>query len=118
MGDGGPEPYRLWWTLLQVGGIKARVLDGGLAAWKRAGEALAAGPGSARETGEVTLSGAPQQNLMFSQLQALQGQHSALQLLDTRSADEFTGQEQNKKAQRAGRIPRAKHLLWTEALKP
>src|SRR5205823_9586749 len=26
-GDGGPEPYRLWWTLIAVARYSARVLD-------------------------------------------------------------------------------------------
>ena len=35
--DGGPEPYRLWWTLKMVLGFETRLLDGGLQAWKAAG---------------------------------------------------------------------------------
>src|SRR5262249_3279987 len=42
-GDGGPEPYRFWWTLASVAGYDSRVLDGGLQSWKRAGFVLAAG---------------------------------------------------------------------------
>jgi sterol desaturase/sphingolipid hydroxylase (fatty acid hydroxylase superfamily)/rhodanese-related sulfurtransferase len=33
-GDGGAEPYRLWWTLREVLGVDARIMDGGVQAWK------------------------------------------------------------------------------------
>ena len=117
MGDGGPEPYRLWWTLLQVGGLKARVLDGGLAAWKDVGEALAAGEGRPIAEGDISLPGGPGENLMLEDLTAKQAEYSSLQLIDTRSHAEFTGEEHNKKAARAGRIPNSKHIDWTDALK-
>lgn len=117
MGDGGPEPYRLWWTLLQVGGVKARVLDGGLAAWKLTGESIAAGSGMTRVSGDLKLQQGEGQNLMMPALTALQGQYPHLQYIDTRSLDEFTGKMQHKKSTRAGHIPKAKHLAWTEALK-
>jgi 3-mercaptopyruvate sulfurtransferase SseA len=36
-GDGGPEPYRLWWTLRLVANFDTRVLDGGGSScgWRR-----------------------------------------------------------------------------------
>lgn len=117
MGDGGPEPYRLWWTLAQVGGLETRVLDGGLAAWKALGERLAEGPGRAVEAGSVVLPGGPARNLMWEDVQALQAQHPGLQLVDTRGAPEFTGQEQHRKAARAGHIPGARHLDWKAVLR-
>jgi|GEM_PF-49533 len=117
MGDGGPEPYRLWWTLMQVGGLKARVLDGGLAGWKRLGESLAAGPGLKVEEGDVTLPGGPKQNLMWTEIASLKSAYPELQFVDTRSIEEFNGEMKHGKAARAGRIPGAKHLDWTDALK-
>ena len=117
MGDGGPEPYRLWWTLRQVGGFESRVLDGGLAAWKALGERVAEGPGRAPERGDVVLSGGPGDNLMWSDVAALQEAWPGIQLVDTRSTDEFTGAEHHRKAARAGRIPGAVHLDWKAVLR-
>ena len=116
MGDGGPEPYRFWWTLGQVAGFETRVLDGGLEAWKVLGERLAMGEGVAVTPGEVVLSQGPGANLMWADLAELQERTPGLQLADTRTLDEFTGKEHNKKAARPGRIPGAKHLMWTEVL--
>ena len=117
MGDGGPEPYRLWWTLYQVGGLEARVLDGGLVGWKQMGELLASGSGQEVAGGTLKLKGGQGDHLMLSAVQKYRTTHPNLQFLDTRSLDEFTGKTHHKKAARAGHIPQAKHLLWIQVLK-
>jgi len=114
MGDGGPEPYRLWWTLEQVAGVKARVLNGGLAAWKNLGERLAEGEGLAVDAGDVIAPGGPGRNLMWADLEPMM--KDSPQLLDTRKKSEFDGQETHHKAARAGHISSARHLVWTEVL--
>jgi 3-mercaptopyruvate sulfurtransferase SseA/sterol desaturase/sphingolipid hydroxylase (fatty acid hydroxylase superfamily) len=116
MGDGGPEPYRLWWTLREVGGLDVRVLDGGLQGWKALGERLAEGPGLTVEPGDVELPGGAGDNLLWSDVLALQVDHPDLQLVDTRSEAEFEGAETHRNAARAGHIPGAVHLDWTDAL--
>ena len=116
MGDGGPEPYRLWWTLHQVGGLEARVVDGGLDAWKALGERLAMGPGLTVEPGDVVLAGGPGQALMWSELPDLRASHPDLQWVDTRTDAEYQGIEHHPKAARAGHIPGARHVLWTDVL--
>jgi 3-mercaptopyruvate sulfurtransferase SseA/sterol desaturase/sphingolipid hydroxylase (fatty acid hydroxylase superfamily) len=119
MGDGGPEPYRLWWTLLTVGGHEARVLDGGLAGWKALGEAVAGGTGQGTSPGDVELPGAPPgEALLWADLEPLLAANPTLGFVDTRSLVEFAGEEKHPKAARAGRIPGAQHLDWTEVLDP
>ena len=54
-GDGGPEPYRLWWTLRLMAGFDTRVLDGGLHAWKAAGHHVAGGDGLEVTAGDVSV---------------------------------------------------------------
>lgn len=116
-GDGGPEPYRFWWTLLQVGGLEARILDGGLAGWKDLGEALAAGDGGTVSSGDIVLSGGKNENLLWSDIAQLQKKHAVIQFMDTRSLKEYTGEMHHKKAGRAGHIPTAKHVDWKQGLK-
>lgn len=116
MGDGGPEPYRLWWTLDQIGGLQVRVLDGGLEGWKHLGERLAMGDGLHPEPGDIVLAGGSGRALLWKDIEPLREQLPGLQFVDTRSLDEFTGVEHNPKAARPGRIPGAHHLLWTESL--
>jgi thiosulfate/3-mercaptopyruvate sulfurtransferase len=44
--DGGSAlaASRLWWLLLDAGHVRVRVLDGGLAAWRQAGQPVRTGP--------------------------------------------------------------------------
>jgi len=111
--DGGPEHYRLWWTLRQVAGFDIRVLDGGLQQWKAIGHGLATGKGLAAKPGEITLSRPekthrPHWNAIDAFVKANQG----AVIVDTRSEAEYTGQKHHKKAKRAGHIPGAKHIEW------
>lgn len=118
MGDGGPEPYRLWWTLRTVAGFETRVLDGGLQAWKAAGHRLAGDAGLAVVAGDVTL--APPAALPISrwpELSTYLETHSDAALVDTRSEIEFTGADKARDAARAGRIPGAVHLDWVQVLR-
>jgi thiosulfate/3-mercaptopyruvate sulfurtransferase len=125
LGDGGPEPYRLWWTLSQVAGFETRVLDGGLDGWKAIGELLAEGTGVVAQYGDVELSEGIGRNLMWADVAAVQESYPELQFLDTRDEWEYNGTpapEDSKhaglahhpKSERAGRIPGAEHARWTD----
>ncbi|MCB9604343.1 MAG: sterol desaturase family protein [Sandaracinus sp.] len=118
MGDGGPEPYRLWWTLRTVAGFETRVLDGGLQAWKAAGHRLAGGAGLTLAEGDVRLA-APSAPpiLRWPEISAYLETHEGATLVDTRSEIEFTGADKARDAARAGRIPGATHLDWVEVLR-
>jgi 3-mercaptopyruvate sulfurtransferase SseA/sterol desaturase/sphingolipid hydroxylase (fatty acid hydroxylase superfamily) len=116
--DGGPEPYRLWWTLREIGGFHARVLDGGLTRWKAEGRPLVEGTPLAPAAGDVELraasSSAPK--LLWREIEPVVHADGAV-LIDARSLAEFTGTERNHDAVRAGHIPGARHLEWTELLR-
>ena len=117
-GDGGPEPYRLWWTLQVMGAFDSRILDGGLQAWKAAGHRIAGGPGIRSEPGDVVVTPPASPPIQrWPETAAFIAGHSGARLLDTRSAQEFSGEEQHRKAARAGRIPGAAHLDWVEVLR-
>ena len=116
MGDGGPEPYRLHWTLEQVADVKSRVLNGGLAAWKAIGERLAEGEGASRSAGDISIIESSTHALMWADIVELKRLHSPLQFLDTRTLKEFTGATAHPKAMKAGHIPNARYLSWTDVL--
>ena len=117
-GDGGPEPYRLWWTLESMAGFETRVLDGGLQAWKAAGHRVAGGDGLDVSPGDAVL-GKPRLASAehWSDVAEFMEAHPGAKLIDTRSSIEFSGQEKHPKAARAGRIPGASHLDWTDVLR-
>ena len=117
-GDGGPEPYRLWWTLRVTTALETRLLDGGLQAWKSAGHRVAGGEGFEVAPGDVQL-GAPASAPIqrWAETRAFMAEHPGVRLLDTRSAVEFDGSEKHPKASRAGRIPGATHLDWVEVFR-
>ena len=114
-GDGGPEPYRLLWTLRTVGDYRARVLDGGLDAWKREGHGLAAGAPRAVAAGDVTLSATTTPALLWNDIAP--STRAGAVLLDARSAREFTGAVQHPEAARAGHISGAHNLEWLALLR-
>ncbi len=117
-GDGGPEPYRLWWTLREMAGYDTRILDGGLRAWKDAGHYVAGGAGIVPKLGVIGFESkglVPKQH--WAQAAAFLAARPKAVLLDTRSAIEFSGQQKHPRAQRAGHIPKAKHLDWTKVLR-
>jgi 3-mercaptopyruvate sulfurtransferase SseA/sterol desaturase/sphingolipid hydroxylase (fatty acid hydroxylase superfamily) len=111
--DGGPEHYRLWWTLREVAGYDVRVLDGGLQRWKALGHGLAEGGGLEPAAGDLELA-EPQapHRPEWAPVAAFRDAHPGAVLLDTRSAEEFSGKKHHKKAARAGHIPDARHLEW------
>jgi 3-mercaptopyruvate sulfurtransferase SseA/sterol desaturase/sphingolipid hydroxylase (fatty acid hydroxylase superfamily) len=113
-GDGGPEPYRLWWTLLAIGGYPARVLDGGLIAWKGTGRAIAEGSPRDVSAGDVKLSPPRAPPLLWSEIAP---KRSDAQLVDTRSPAEYLGAIEHPEAARAGRIPGSVHMEWLEILR-
>lgn len=115
-GDGGPEPYRLWWTLAHVGGLWVRVLDGGLPAYKELGRPTERGPASSVKPGHVHLPGADTP-LLWSGLESRVRDERDVVWLDARTQEECTGQVQKSSAARAGRIPGSLHLPWSQVLR-
>ncbi len=111
--DGGPEAYRLWWTLREAAGYDIRVLDGGLQQWTARGHQLAEGEGLEVPAGNVVLQANPAPRLArWDDVQAFVADHADALLLDSRSADEFSGAEVRSSAARGGHIPGALHMEW------
>ena len=115
--DGGPEAFRLFWSLQAVSALPLRILDGGLQAWKAAGQPVVGGPAESPAPGDVVLT-TPEQALTGSwqEVAALLREPAAL-LLDGRSRAEYRGDKQHPEAVRSGHIPGAQHLYWQSVLR-
>lgn len=111
--EGGGCASRFIWTLNVFGHDNASLLNGGLHSWANEGHPL---------TSEVPASAVPSHYSLsdtgrYTAERAYIQQHlndKNIILLDTRSAAEFSGEK--KFAEKAGHIPGAIHLEWTEAM--
>jgi thiosulfate/3-mercaptopyruvate sulfurtransferase len=113
-GEGFGEEGRVAWLLRYLGHDDVRILDGGYAAWRRAG-------------GEVELrarAAAPAERFRIEHHEALRARLADVQravasaspvVLDVRSASEWNGTTPHGEV-RGGHIPGARHLPWTALL--
>ncbi len=104
---------RAWWLLRWAGVEDVTVLDGGLAAWRRAGESLETGPVEP-QPGSVRLSAGRLPVLTADEAAATA---TAGVLLDARAAERYRG-EVEPIDPRAGHIPGALSAPTTEHLRP
>jgi thiosulfate/3-mercaptopyruvate sulfurtransferase len=96
---------RAWWMLADAG-VDARVLDGGLSAWRAAGGALETGDGPAPVPGDVVL--APGRLPRLTMDEAAELARTGI-LLDVRAGERYRG-ETEPMDPRAGHIPGARNL--------
>ena len=109
------EEGRIAWLLSYLGHAQVHILDGGIAAWRRAGLALLRGP-AGRPVRLGTLPMRAQAGLRVEKAQvvaAQQGQAGEPRslIIDVRSLDEWQGATPYFEA-RGGHIPGAVHLPW------
>jgi thiosulfate/3-mercaptopyruvate sulfurtransferase len=114
--DDGPgtAAARAWWLLRWAGVTDVRLLDGGLAAWRRAGGPVEAGD-VVPAPGDVTLSGGGLPVLEADAAAALP--RSGGLLLDARAGERYRG-ETEPVDPRAGHVPGAVSAPTTENLGP
>ncbi len=86
--QGGPYAARLWWMLRWMGHEAVAVLDGGLAAWQRAGGVLDGGAAALRAVGPY-----PRREALVATLDApaLLARLGRVRLLDARAGERFRG---------------------------
>lgn len=99
----GAWAARLWWVLRAFGHDRVRVLDGGRAAWKAAGGAVAQGAAVAPEQGSFTARPRPGFFLGTAQVEAAIG---TVPMLCAMRVDEFA----------AGHIPASRSLPYASLL--
>jgi thiosulfate/3-mercaptopyruvate sulfurtransferase len=114
--EGGPGSLSSYvvWFLRFIGHPDARLLDGGLAAWEAAGQPFEVGPATAAPGNLVAQPQATQ--LATTDWLARQLDEPDLTIVDARSPGEYLGLDQ--RAMRAGAIPGAINVEWTDALTP
>jgi thiosulfate/3-mercaptopyruvate sulfurtransferase len=108
----GNDAARVWWVLRYWGVRDARLLNGGWKAWRGNGRPVEKGDNRPRAV-EPKLAPQPRRLATKDQVkEALGGKRT--QILDARSTAEYCGTSQT--ARKAGAIPGAVHLEWTDTL--
>jgi len=108
------DAARAWWILKYWGARDVRLLNGGWPAWQAAGLPTKSGAGHKPATGSFAVK--PQSDRLATKqllLDALARGSGDLQIVDARSEKEFCGLEKMKN-KRAGAIPGARHLDWSD----
>ncbi len=111
-GTGGA---RAWWAFSRFGHADARYLNGGYKQWTASGQAGSTGV-TPQPRPATYLLGKVQDHLACSLPQAVTAAgESEVLFWDVRSEGEYTGADpRNNPPERAGHLPRAVHLEWTE----
>lgn len=113
--DTTKEAARLWWLLRYWGFEDVRLLNGGWAGWMKFKGPLETTPPPALKPGVLTLK--PHRERLATKQELLDAlMQDKLQIVDARSEGEFCGTE--KLAKKAGAIPTAKHLDWSDLVEP
>jgi thiosulfate/3-mercaptopyruvate sulfurtransferase len=112
--DSGLRAARLFWFLEYFGHPSVRVLDGGMQAWVRRGLRVSTEP-VAPKAGPWHGDPVPGVLATWQDVRSRLGR-ADVSIVDTRSEDEYRGRL--VRAKRAGAIPGAVHLEWTQNLTP
>lgn len=109
------EAARLWWILQNYNFENVKLLNGGYPAWLENGGKPSIQTPVISET-TFTLNDSSTMKLYISKEDVINHLNQNVTLLDTRSVDEFTGENHKKGAFKAGRIPNSVHIDWANAI--
>lgn len=111
------DAARLWWILKIYGHDHVKLLNGGLIAWKEAGEITTTGSAEIEQT-VYHFSGTADSSIHtdMNVVAMLIEDAEKTVLLDTRSHGEFSGETHKNGAARGGNIPSSINLDWAVAV--
>ena len=107
------EEGRLFWTLEYLGHEDVRILEGGLAAWRGAGNLVALGQADEREAGDFVVRRQDNLRVTTNRLLRAVTVRNTFEIVDTREAEEYAGVVKYGEA-RGGHIPGAHHIWWRD----
>ena len=109
------EAARLWWLLQNYDFKNIKMLHGGITEWK-ANEGLVTTEVTEVSKSVFKLNKNPKMQYYVSKEQVSEALKTNVVILDTRTADEFSGKRQKYGALKGGRIPNSIHIDWVEAI--
>lgn len=110
------DAARLWWVLKSYNFNKVKLLNGGLTDWEINGGAITEEiPKIIPSIFKFSDGISKEYGIDRNELVALVRSND-LKLIDSRTADEFSGKRQKSGAKRSGRIPGSMHIDWMTAI--
>jgi thiosulfate/3-mercaptopyruvate sulfurtransferase len=109
------DAVRMWWVLQYYNFKNVKLLDGGMATLKSENITLTKEAKSFPKS-EFRFSNDENKTFYASKEQIEKAVENNIVLIDTRTADEFSGKYIKKGAYRAGRIPNSKLIDWANAI--
>ncbi|WP_223033426.1 sulfurtransferase [Hanstruepera marina] len=109
------DASRLWWLLQNYDFVNVKLLHGGISSWKLQGGAVTTKIPKV-EKATFKLGENPSMAYYATKDEVLHSLTKNTLVLDTRTANEFTGFEQKVGAFKAGRIPSSIHIDWANAI--
>ncbi|WP_296384824.1 sulfurtransferase [Winogradskyella sp.] len=109
------EATRLWWILQYYDFKNIKLLNGGLPEWK-ANNGQVTSEISELSESVFKLSNNTMKQYYISKEEVEEALYRNMIILDTRTADEFSGRRQKKGASKGGRIPNSIHIDWAKAI--
>ena len=114
---GGCDAARFWWVVKSHGFESIRLLNGGLENWK-ANDGELTEEVEIFETTDFTFTENPSKDLLISheELLAVMNRNEEMLIIDTRTADEYSGKRLKSGAAQAGRIPGSLRIDWAHCV--
>jgi len=115
---GSPDAARLWCLLKNYDFDSVKILNGGIKSWESVGGKLTTNPFSYNPT-QFYLPEKSSKNLWIDKdelMDLISDESKNVILIDTRSAEEYRGNQIKKAASKGGRIPTSIHIDWAEAV--
>jgi len=115
--EGGGKAARLIWTLHAMGHNKASLLNGGIIAWYHEKHPVSSEVATRKPNADdqqYTVDFTQQPVIANTEYIKSRLDDATTGILDARTVDEYTGKA--KYAEKAGRIPGAKHFEWTRGM--
>ncbi len=115
---GSADAMRLWCLLKNYDFDSVKILNGGLKSWGSVGGKLTTDPFSYNPT-QFYLPEKSSKNLWIDKdelMDLISDESKNVILIDTRSAEEYRGNQIKKAASKGGRIPTSIHIDWAEAV--
>lgn len=113
--NGMCDAARLWWILQNYDFTNVRLLNGGFSEWKKNGKKTT-NRFTQTYNSNFQLAKNPSMKFLISKEDVLQSLSKKSIILDTRTADEFSGKRQKRGAKKGGRIPTSYRIDWAEAI--